>query len=32
MGNATLQEFKKILNESFKKEFEIRRDYVGIPN
>lgn len=29
MENATLHEFKKILNESYKKELEIRCDYVG---
>ncbi len=29
MGNATLQEFKKILNESYKKEIEERWNYVG---
>ncbi|MBD5165135.1 hypothetical protein [Helicobacter sp.] len=29
METATLRGFQKILNNSFKKEFEIRRDYVG---
>lgn len=29
METATLQEFRKILNESYKKELEIRCGYVG---